>query len=95
MESEKKLFEDLSESLECDYMNIMDSGGNMVNVGKFSVDPNQNSLSMNQPLFLHISTNQWCTYAGITSVGLSIRYLDGTLVHGVVPNDVANLGIQA
>lgn len=95
MEIEKKLLEDLSGSCMGGYIDHVNTGGNMVNVGSFSVDPSQNALNMNQPLFLHVSTNRWCTFAGITGAGLTIRYDDGTLASGVPPHDVANLGIQA
>ena len=95
MQIEKKLFDDLSMSCAGGYIDHDSRGGNMVNVGNFSVDPTQNALNMNQPLFLHVSTNQWCTFAGITGAGLTVRYVDGTITHGVSPHDVANLGIQA
>lgn len=66
-----------------------------VEVKGFSVIPSQNGLNMNQPMFFHTPTSAWCTLAGITSVGLVIRLLDGSYMHGVNPIDVSNLGIQA
>lgn len=67
----------------------------MVEVCGYSVIPEQSSANLNQPLFLHVSTNRWCTFAGISTAGLNVRYLDGTYAYAVEPNDVANLGIQA
>lgn len=67
----------------------------MVDVNGYSVSPEQSAQNMNQPLFLHVPTNRWCTFAGINSMGLNIRYLDGTYAYSVQPIDVANVGIQA
>lgn len=63
--------------------------------GSFSVAPEQSAANMNQPLFLHVATGRWCTFAGVSGMGLNIRYLDGTYAYAVGPLDVANLGIQA
>lgn len=67
----------------------------IVEVDGYSVIPSQAGLCHNQPLFLHNETGRWCTFAGISTVGLSIRYLDGSYAHGVPTADVSNLGIQA
>lgn len=66
-----------------------------IDVDGFSVIPAQLNLCHNQPLFFHNETRQWCTFAGITTAGLTIRYLDGSYAHGVQPTMVSNVGIQA
>jgi hypothetical protein len=73
----------------------MELGGQMVNVNGYNVIPQQSALNLNQPLFLHVATGRWCTFAGVSGMGLNIRYLDGTYAYAVGPLDVANLGIQA
>ena len=67
----------------------------VVEVAGFSVIPSQAGLCHNQPLFFDTSAGRWCTFAGISTVGLTIRYLDGSYAHGVSPANVSNLGIQA
>ena len=67
----------------------------VVEVDGFSVDPNQACLCHNQPLFFDTSAGQWCTFSGTSSVGLTVRYLDGSYAYGVRHTNVLNLGIQA
>lgn len=80
---------------ESDYIDSMELGGQMVNVNGYNVIPQQSALNLNQPLFLRVSTGEWCKLAGAGAAGLIVQGLDGKYTFGVDANDLANVGIQA
>jgi hypothetical protein len=77
------------------YIDSMELGGQMVNVNGYNVIPQQSALNLNQPLFLRVSTGEWCKLAGAGAAGLILQGLDGKYTFGVDATDLANVGIQA
>lgn len=80
---------------ESDYIDSMELGGQMVNVNGYNVIPQQSALNLNQPLFLRVSTGEWCKLAGAGAAGLIVQGLDGKYTFGIDAADLANVGIQA